>query len=171
MKKYSILIFSILFFCNSVFANVYNYPAKLSAIVKQLPKLESINCKFKQEKHLQNISKPIISSGNFKFVENKGVYFYTTYPIKSTVDYTNKNYKQINDIIKALASKKYSKLEKEFEFFYTKGSDNWTLGLKPKAKSDVHNYLSSITIEGTDYIQKIYIVQTNGNSTKLWFTK
>ena len=45
---------------------------------------------------MKNISKPIISNGNFKFVKNEGVYFETTYPIKSTVSYTNKDYKQIN---------------------------------------------------------------------------
>ena len=131
----------------------------------------SIKCKFRQEKHLQNIAKPLISSGNFEFVENKGVYFYTLHPIQSTASYTNKNYKQINDIVNAISAKKYSRLEKEFNFYYEESSDEWTLGLKPKKNSNAYNYISSITIEGSDYISKIDIRQTNGNKTVLWFTK
>lgn len=171
MKKYSLIFFLSFFICSAVFASVYEHPAKLESVVKQIPKMGSISCKFKQEKYLQNISKPITSGGDFKFVENKGVYFYTTYPIKSTVDYTNKNYKQINDIVSAISSKKYSKLEKDFSFFYTQNSNGWTLGMKPKEKSDAHSYISAITIEGTDYIHNIEITQTNGNKTKLWFIK
>ena len=159
------------FLCNSVFAGVYDYPAKLESVVSQIPKMENVDCKFRQEKHLKNIAKPIVSGGDFKFVKNKGVYFYTTYPIKSYVDYTNQNYKQINDVIKALTSKKYSKLEKEFKFYMTKNSNQWTLGMRPKEKSGAYNYLSNITIEGDNYIRKIDIVQTNGNMTKIWFIK
>ena len=169
MKKISILI--LLLLSCPVFADVYNSPSNLDKISKQIPKMGSIKCKFRQEKHLQNIAKPLISSGNFEFVENKGVYFYTLHPIQSTASYTNKNYKQINDIVNAISAKKYSRLEKEFNFYYEESSDEWTLGLKPKKNSNAYNYISSITIEGSDYISKIDIRQTNGNKTVLWFTK
>lgn len=171
MKKFSLFFIIFIIFCNPVFSNVYEHPAVLEEISEQIPKMKSIQCKFKQEKHFQNIQKPFISNGDFKFVENKGVYFHTTSPIESDVDYTNKNYKQINDIIKAVSAKKYSRLEKEFTFYYQKKNDNWTLGMRPKKESSAYNYISNITISGTDYISKIDISQTNGNKTLLWFTK
>lgn len=173
MKKFSFIsiIFLFLFFCSPVFADVYNSPAALESISTKIPQFGSIKCKFKQEKYIPNITKPLVSGGDFEFVENKGVYFYTTYPVKSVVDYTNKNYKQINDIIKAISSKKYSALEKEFSFFFTKQSENWTLGMKPKKNSKAYNYISSITVNGVDYIYKIEIAQTNGNKTVIWFKK
>ena len=170
MKKVS-LIFLLLFLCSSAFAGVYDFPTNLKTISNQIPKMGSIKCKFRQEKRLQNIAKPIISSGNFEFTENKGVRFITQYPIQSTVDYTNKNYKQINDIIHAISTKKYSKLEKEFHFFFEGDTNLWTLGMKPKENSNAYNYISSITISGAEYIHKIDIQQTNGNKTILWFTK
>lgn len=154
-----------------VLADVYSSPANLSDISRQIPKMDSIKCKFRQEKYLQNISKPLVSTGDFEFVENKGVYFYTQYPVKSTIDYTNKNYKQINDIIKAISTKKYSKLEKEFNFYFSKSLNTWSLGMKPKKNSNTYNYISSITIEGSNYIHKVDIQQKNGNKTVLWFTK
>ena len=175
MKKIRLLfliIFSVFFWSfSSVLAGVYDNPAPLSEISAQIPELNDIKCKFKQEKTVQNISKPLVSSGDFEFVKNKGVYFYTTYPIKSTVDYTNKNYKQINDIVRAISTKKYSGLEKEFNFFFSKTGNLWTLGLKPKPTSNLTNYIKTISIDGSSYINKIEISQTNGNKTVIWFIK
>ena len=160
-----------MFFCNFCYADVFSNPENIETITNQIPELNSIKCKFKQEKHLQNIQKPLISGGEFEFKKNEGVYFYTTYPIKSTTNYTNKNYKQINDIVSGISAKKYTKLKKEFDFYYEKNGMKWTLGLTPKKESKAFNYISSIKIEGDDYIQKIDISQTNGNKTLLWFSK
>ena len=172
MKKISILFIIFLIFCIPAGANdVYNHPATLEQISNQIPEMKSVKCKFKQEKHLQNIQKPLVSGGDFEFLENKGVYFHTKYPVESTVDYTNKNYKQINDIVKAISTKKYSKLEKEFDFYYQGKLENWALGMKPKKTSGAYNYISDITINGSDYINKLDITQTNGNKTVIWFTK
>lgn len=170
MKKLSLIIVLLFLIC-PVLAAGYDFSSNLNDISKQIPKMGSIKCKFRQEKYMQNISKPLISSGNFEFIENKGVYFHTLYPIQSTVDYTNKNYKQINDVVNAISTNKYSKLEKEFDFYYEKTSDKWSLGMKPKKNSNAYNYISSITIDGTDYINKISVEQKNGNKTILWFIK
>lgn len=171
MKKFSYIIFFILFFSCSSFADVYDHPAKPEFIYSQIPQMGSIKCKFRQVKYIHNISKPVESGGDFEFVENKGVYFHTNYPVKSEVNYTNKNYKEVNDIIKALSSKKYSALERDFNFYFESKNSNWILGMKPKKNSDAINFISCITIEGNSYIHKINIIQKNGNKTLLWFIK
>lgn len=173
MKRFNcILVIICLAFFNLLecsMADVFDHPTKIAN--QHLPELSSIKCKFRQEKTVVGLSKPLVSSGNFEFIKNKGVYFHTTYPIVSTVDYTNKNYKQINDIMKAISTKKYNLLEKDFNFYSTKQNNNWTLGLKPKQKSNVKNYINSITITGSDYVHQIIIKQTNGNKTVIWFTR
>lgn len=171
VKKISLSILISIFISIQVIADVYDHPISLKTLSTEIPNMGSIKCKFRQEKHLQNIDKPLVSSGDFEFIENRGVYFYTQYPIKSTVDYTNKNYKQINEVVKAISTKKYSRLDKDFEFFYEKKNASWNLGMKPRRNSEAYNFISSITINGTDYINKISILQTNGNKTILWFTK
>ena len=168
MKK--ILLFLILLTSFS-YANLFDSPIKLKDISNKLPELKSIKCKFKQEKYLKNIQKPIISSGDFEFIENEGVFFYTKYPIESKTDFTNEKYKQINYIIKAISNKNYSKLENEFNFYYEGKISDWSLGLKPKKNSQTYDYISSISIKGTNFINKIIISQTNGNETIIWFTK
>ena len=171
MKKLGLLTVFILFFICPAFADVFDYPAKPDVISSQIPKMESIKCRFRQTKYIHNISKPLVSGGDFEFVENKGVYFNTVYPVKSKVNYTNKNYKEVNDIIKAISSKKYSVLEKDFNFYFESKNQDWCLGMTPKKNSDAINFISCITIEGNSYIHKINIIQKNGNKTLLWFTK
>lgn len=166
------LILTIFILCSDPsFADVYEHPAKLETVMQELPKLSNIKCKFKQEKTIQNLQNPLISKGDFEFIENEGVFFHTTYPIESKTDYTNQNYRQINEIINAISTKKYARLEKEFDFFFTGVPTNWYLGLKPKQTCKAKDFISSITIVGNNYIQEIKILQTNGNRTTLWFTK
>ncbi len=167
-KIFCLLLIFLLFISSSVSAN-QNEIVKIDSLVKELPEFNDISCKFKQEKQLQNISKPIISKGNFKFTKNEGIVFETTYPIKSEVSYTNKNYKQINEIIKAISSKNYSKIEKEFIFYFEKKDSNWKLTLKPEQNSKPQEVLNSITIEGSEIINKIIIDLKNGNKTTIWF--
>lgn len=172
MKHVSIVVaIFLLFFACPVRADVYNFPSNLENISNKIPEMGSIKCKFRQEKYFKNIEKPIVSTGDFEFIEKKGVYFYTKYPVQSTVDYTNKNYRQINDVINAVSAKKYSRLEKEFNFYYEGNGDKWSLGMKPKKTSNAYDFVLSITIDGSNYIRRISIIQTNGNKTVLWFTK
>lgn len=171
MRKIICIIFMLFMSSCSSSADVYEHKQSLENISKQLPQLESLKCNFRQEKYLKNIQIPIVSGGLFEFVKGQGVYFTTTYPIKSKTDYTNKNYKQINDIINAISDKRYSRIEKEFDFFFEKNPQNMVLGICPKHESQSADYISSITLNIKDYIQKIEIKQTNGNKTVLWFTK
>lgn len=154
----------------SACADVFDNKTDLKMISQNIPQMESIKCKFRQKKFLSNIQKPIISSGDFEFRKGEGVYFNTTYPVKSATNYTNKNFKEVNSIVNSISNKNYSKLERDFDFFYSGNKTEWTLGLKPK-NQDTADYLSYITVEGSDYIHKISIKQTNGNITTLWFTK
>lgn len=173
MKKFSLFVIFFLFSLTCAFADVYEHKTDFETISKQLPKMDSIKCKFRQEKTLQNLKKPLVSGGNFEFKKGEGVFFDTIYPVKSSVNYTNKNYKQINDVVNSISSKKYSKLEKEFDVYYQTlniEKNLWCIGLKPKRETTAE-YISKITIEGSDYINRIDIAQTNGNRTQIWFTR
>jgi hypothetical protein len=93
------------------------------------------------------------------------------HPIKTTVSYTNKDYKQINDIILAISQKKYSKLNKDFYYFFNKNETSWKLGLKPKPESPASNYIISISIEGKNNIEKMILQFKNGSSTTICFSE
>ena len=167
MKKIILLLFS---FCiiSLAQANVFEHPQSLKNIT--IPSLNNINCKFRQEKVIKSSNLILKSSGDFSFEKDKGVIFYTTYPIKSTSSYTSKEYKQINSIISAISNKSYSRLEREFKFFYEKNDAIWTLGLIPKENTQVYNYLKSIEIVGNQkMITKMIILPVDLNKTTIWF--
>ncbi|MBR6163179.1 hypothetical protein IKQ26_04755 [bacterium] len=140
-----------------------------SELFNKLPEIEDRECSFKQEKILKNIQKPLVSNGNFKLVKGEGVYFETVYPIKSTVSYTNKEYKQINDIILAVSNRKYSRLDREFSLDYSKNKNVWTLKLEPREGSKAFKYLDFIELTGSEKIDKTVIVTKDGSKTTQWF--
>lgn len=173
MNKYICTFLLMISFCfpQIAKANLFENPANIEDFIEMLPEMKTVSCKFEQKKYLSNIEKPIISSGNFKFIEKEGVYFETLKPIKTTVSYTNKDYKQINDIILAISKKKYSKLNKDFDYYFAQKENTWQFGLKPKADSPSNNYIVSIAIEGTTNIEKMKLQFKNGSSTTICFSE
>ena len=170
MKNKLFLTFLVLFFSLTARADVFDYPSKISSFIYEIPEVTNITCDFKQQKDIKDVKKPLVSGGTFTFDKEKGITFATLYPVKSTVSYNNKDYKQINDVIKAISDKKYSKIESEFDFYFQKEKDKWKLGLKPKTSSKSKELLSSIEIYGSAQIDKIIIRTQNGNKTTIWFT-
>ena len=149
------------------YANVFEHEAQLDKIVKELPELNSIKCKFRQEKQISNIL--LKSSGDFTFDKGKGVIFYTTFPVKSTTSYTSCEYRQINSVIAAISNKSYSRLQKDFKFYFHREAQRWELGLIPKSGTPAYDYLKSIEINGRENIDKIVILTCDKTKTTIWF--
>lgn len=166
MKKIFILFLIMLF--QVVHADLFQNKTTIASFINEIPEINNISCKFKQEKIINGLSKPIVSGGNFKFIKNDGVYFYTTYPIKTVTSYKNNEYRKINEIIQAISDKKYKHLENEFDFYFEKQNNIWKLGLIPTEKSQT-KFLKNIQIEGVTKINKIIIVMQNGNKITQWF--
>lgn len=171
MRKFWVLILGLILIPQA-WAGVFEHPQRLEKISSEVPELKDISCHFAQEKVLPSSKVVIKSSGNFKFEKNKGVTFYTTYPIKSTNSYSSREYKQINSIISAISNKSYSRLERDFNFFYESKPAAWQLGLMPKKGTQVYNYLKSIEISGNrEMITKIVILPVDLSKTTIWFRK
>ena len=167
MNKFFVFLF-LLIFMPLANAAVFDHEMKLEEISKKLPELASTKCKFKQEKIMSGMV--LKSSGDFTFEKNKGVTFYTNYPIQSTTSYTSRDYRQINNVITAISSKSYAKLEKDFRFFYEGNEKTWTLALLPKTGSKAFDYLKSIEISGDGAkITKIIILACDKTQTTIWF--
>ncbi len=128
---------------------------------KNLPELQSISCKFTQERTFS--TQKVKSSGNFKYVKGKGAYFLTTYPVKSTSAYTSANNKYINDIILAVSKKNFSKIEKDFDLKFLKSpkSPDWNVYMSAK-NQEIKNHINYIKIFGDDkHITEIQLNQVN----------
>ena len=168
-RKFFYLVLFMLIFSSMALASVFEHPKSLVEIVPNLPELGDIKCKFEQEKSMPNSNLVIKSSGEFEFLKEKGVVFKTTFPIESVTSYDSGDYKQINDIVKAISNKKFDRLEAVFNFYFEQNGNKWVLGLEPKPSKQVSKYLKSIEIEGDNNISKMKIVTQNSVVTSIKF--
>lgn len=159
MYKIFSIIFVLFVFATPAFSIVEKTSA--SVVASSLPDLQSVDCKFTQERIFSGSK--VKSSGDFKFVKGKGVYFMTTYPVKATSSYTAANNRYINDIILAVTKKNFSKIDKDFDLFLQKSSKNspWCVRLTAK-NENLKNHIESIKIFGDNkHITQIQIYQVN----------
>ncbi len=169
MNRFLILLLIIFCGINFCFASddVFNHQSTSKNISNSMPQLGNASCKFTQEKYLD--STVLKSGGNFKFIKDKGAIFETLYPIKSTVSYTSAKNKQMNEIIKAVSNKNFAYLDKNFNLYFKKENDVWTVGLKPKAGSAPASQLYDIIIKGKSDIDFIKISTIKNGTTEISF--
>ena len=168
MLKRCLILPAVLFLAQSATAaGVFDYPSTAREVAEYLPPLNSIKCEFTQEKTLKN--KTLKSGGNFEFIKDKGAIFETLYPIKSTASYKTTKNKQMNEIIKAVSNKNFAYLDKNFNLYFKKENDVWTVGLKPKAGSAPASQLYDIIIKGKSDIDFIKISTIKNGTTEISF--
>ncbi len=176
MKHFGITIFIFLLITGlkSFAENIFENKIDAKTASQKIPQFESTSCKFSQEKYMKTAQAHIKSSGNFKFLKDRGVIFETLYPIQSTATYTKGQNKIVNSIIRAISSKNYSYLEKNFDTYYKSTNNIWFLALKPKSANEMNGEILSIIIKGTKNnnrgtISQI-IIDAKGTKTTLSFT-
>lgn len=157
MHKFLLLLIVIISGINLCIASddIFSHPNTSRYIARQMPELKDVSCKFTQEKYIG--STVLKSGGNFQFIKSKGAIFETLYPIKSTVSYTSSQNKQMNNVIVAVANGNYAYLDKNFDLYYKKENESWTIGLKPKRGSVPASQLNDIIIRGASDIDNIKI--------------
>ncbi len=170
MYKIIFLILILFLFSPKVLADVFDKPSNVSSVVKSLPEIKNVSCKFTQEKFIANSAMTLKSGGNFVFDRNNGVIFETLYPVKSTVSYSSNSNKQINRVVNSIINKNYSDLEKNFNIYFEKNSLLWSLGLIPRRETATAEVIDKLKISGNSYIKTIEIKTIGGDITTLNFT-
>lgn len=148
---------------------IYQHPTDISKV--SMPQYTNVSCKFTQTKSIPNSKAFIKSGGNFHFDINKGVIFDTLYPVKTTTAYTTEQSKRVSDIITAISQKDYSYINKNFNVYYIKTPTSWQTALQTKKESKIHNVISSIIIQGNNYIETLEINTLKSGNTKINFTE
>lgn len=158
---YKTLLFCCLFIFSSLTAlsNIVKMTTPVSVIEKNMPELHSVQCKFSQSRTIG--SKTLKSSGDFQFIEGKGVIFNTVYPVKSVTAYTSKNNRFINDIILSVSGKNLSILAKQFDMYFNQTKNDWYIFMTAK-DSKVKSFIEAVKISGkNNFIYQIEIWHLN----------
>lgn len=144
---------------------------------------------FEQQKQLVGLRRPVISTGRFCVLAEKGVLWRTLQPFPSSVKVTRDEVVQmqgnrvtqrldakqeptirtINSVLFALLAGDFGPLEKLFDSDGTIQQNNWSVTLKAR-EPGLAKVIGSIAIEGGVYVNKIALQEANGDRTQIVFT-
>lgn len=170
------------------FADVFQFPVKqekISEIQKIIPQPLLMRGEFEQIKTLKGTSKKFISSGNFIFSKENGLYWNLKKPFSSTIIFTKKGlikiedgkkeimaastkpfFEEFSEIFQSVFSGDTSKIQDSFDLFFMQKNQGWILGLR--AKSDVvKSIITEITIKGDKNAREILLKEQYGDYTNI----
>jgi hypothetical protein len=169
------------------------FPRCSAAQVEKIPGLlakPKVLCgNFAQTKELAGLKKPLVSSGRFCVVADKGVLWRTLQPFPNTVRLTREEITQsqgervtmrlsakqeptvgvINSVLFSLFAGDFGQLEKFFELDGKVVKNTWSATLKARDPT-VAKMLGEISLDGGAYVTSIVIDETSGDRTRIVFS-
>jgi len=169
-------------------------PAQGGAALLQIQKMVArpdVMCgEFAQQKTLIGLKKPVRSTGRFCAVTDKGVLWNTLTPFASTLRLSREEIVQsqgdrvtsrlsareeptvgvISDLLFSVLAGDFARLKSGFKIDATVTSPSWTAKLIPK-ESGLRRVISAIELGGTEYVQKITMIEASGDRTVITFAK
>lgn len=145
--------------------------------------------RFDQTKQLVGLKKPVISSGRFCVVAEKGVLWRTVQPFPNTLRLTRDEIVQlqgervalrldakqepavrmINSVLFALLAGDLGQLEKLFEIDGDVNKNTWSVTLKAR-EAALAKAIGAIALEGGAYVQQVTINEASGDRTSIFFS-
>jgi outer membrane lipoprotein-sorting protein len=158
----------------------------LSSPAAQLRKARTLQGTFRQSRHLRELPRPLIASGEFVFARDLGVYWHTTQPFDSVIVLNDAGMVQIDEgatamrmsadeqpavrlignLFTALFTLDVTRLGHDFDLYGTREGTQWTIGLKPRA-STVAGVIRQVTVTGSDDVEQVELVDAQGERTVL----
>jgi hypothetical protein len=171
---------------------VFSKPAVAFSTIKPVSEAISSNvvrAHFEQRKNIAGLSKPILSSGEFLYASDRGVYWHSTKPFDMTYLVTAKGVTRreegqldvelkaddhpairgFSTIFLAMFSGELGGLERSFEAHFSGDLSSWVIGLKA-TDPDVKRFIAAIVLSGGDAVQEVELYEGNGDSTLITFT-
>ena len=177
--------------CSVVLVAMPPYAAvPVAKIQSMLAKPQVLCGRFDQRKQLVGLKNPLISSGRFCVVADKGVLWRSLQPFANTVRLTRDEIVQlqgdrvaarldakqepalrtINNVLFALLAGDLAEIDKLFEIDGGIHDKGWEVKLKPR-EPGLAKAISSIALEGGTYVSNITISEATGDRTSIVFSE
>jgi hypothetical protein len=158
--------------------------AALSLPAAKLAKAQVLRGRFTHSKHLSEVPRPLVATGEFVFVRDLGVYWHTQQPFDSVVVLTGAGLEQrdggepalrvnandqpavrvIADIFMALFTLDVGILARDFDLYGGKVPDGWNVGLKPRSRA-MASVFAQATVAGRDEVEQVVLTDARGDRT------
>ncbi len=144
---------------------------------------------FRQEKRIANLSKPLVSSGEFIYLKDKGLLWQIGKPYASDAIITGETliqrvkgktivrvdaksqpgYSAVSRIFMALVGSDWGVLEQDFTIIAKVEGKHWQLELTPK-RGLFASFAKTLTLSGSTALSQLDIAEKNGDSTHYTFS-
>lgn len=186
MKKPSL---SLLLLC--CLAAVNARAVTLDALQQRFAAQPVVRAHFEQQRGISGIPRPLRSSGELLIARQYGLWWQQQQPFLLTLILNDGKMVQItgnqppevvtaagnpqmfrfNHLLRALFQADRAVLEQNFTLEFTdKGQENWQLALVPKT-SPLDKLFTSITLSGQTYLDHILLLDKQGDSTAITFSR
>jgi hypothetical protein len=145
--------------------------------------------RFVHQKHLTEVPKPLVATGEFTYARNLGVYWHTQQPFDSVFVLTQKGIVQrdegaetlrlsaqeqpavrvIADIFLALFTLDVTSLSASFDLYGKSQGERWIVGLKPKSAT-IGSVFTQATITGAKDVEQVVLLDAHGDRTVIELT-
>jgi len=156
----------------------------LSRPAAKLLKAQFLKGQFQHSRHLREIPRPLIATGEFTFVRDLGVYWHTRQPFDSIVVLTSAGLVQsdegapaqrisaveqpavrlIANIFMSLFTLDTTQLSRDFDLYGGQQGDRWIIGLKPRTKA-IAGVFSQATVSGAEDVEQVVLTDSQGDRT------
>ena len=169
IQKY--LLVSCLLFSATIKADL------IAEISQQAENTECLSGSFKQVKQIRVLPLPLHSTGTFIYEKNKKLAWNTLEPTQDKLEINLSSQKDesvsqagqfVSELLAGLFTGQFDLLARQFEITPHGTIENWHLELQPKSIA-ISNSLKKIDLFGKQIAEKIYILNTNGDSTEISF--
>jgi hypothetical protein len=150
----------------------------LAEIGARLAKTEITAGRFRQEKKIKVLKKPLVSAGIFIYHRSRGVVWQTLTPVPSMllVNQTRLLTAQgeqalppaFGRVFIAMFGGDLEAMQDGFEIAGTNGEAEWQLHLQPKDPL-LQKIIAEMQLSGDTTLRQIHIKEANGNSTRITF--
>ncbi|NBA94005.1 outer membrane lipoprotein carrier protein LolA [Pseudomonas sp. R5(2019)] len=155
----------------------------LKDLQAQLAKPAVIHGPFTQEKHLRALPQPLVSKGDFVLAKEKGLLWLLKTPVQQDYRIDAQGIArrdpsgwqrlpgktaaaQQNQLFFAVLKGDSSGLERDFELALQGDAKRWQLNLTPRSLL-LKQIFTAITINGGTFVERIELLETQGDSTVL----
>lgn len=156
----------------------------LARPAEKLAKAHALRGLFRQNRHLREIPKPLLATGDFTFARDIGFFWHTRQPFDSTLMFNDTGMVQmdagappqhppadqqpaarlIGQLFTALFTLDIARLDEEFELFESVEGERWTLGLKPRADA-IAAIVRQVTVSGSGDVERVELLDARGDRT------
>jgi hypothetical protein len=150
----------------------------------KLLKAQVFEGQFQHSRHLREIPRPLIATGEFTVVRDLGVYWHTRQPFDSIVVLTGAGLVQsdegapaqrisaaeqpavrlIANIFMSLFTLDTTRLSRDFDLYGGKHGERWIIGLKPRTKA-IAAVFSRATVSGAEDVEQVVLTDSQGDRT------